>query len=116
MGIKEVWVICRIKRLDPAGREEAKVSHANKEGCLLRRLWGGPAFPRVCGCVLHTNQHGLQTAPISQKSSLPGFCSSLLLLRLETGAQRWSVSRPQLEEGKTETCQDPSWSCSFTQS
>lgn len=40
MGIKEAWVICRIKRIDPERREGAKVSDPNKEGCLPRRLPG----------------------------------------------------------------------------
>lgn len=53
MGIKGVWVTCRIKRSDPEGRGVAEVSHPNEEGCLLRGS-KGPGFPWsvwLCLCI-----------------------------------------------------------------
>lgn len=41
MGIKGVWVTCRIKRLDPEGGEGQKVSHPNEETASSK----GPRFP-----------------------------------------------------------------------
>lgn len=93
-GIKRAWVICRIKRLDPEGKERAKVSHTNEEGCLLRRLQGAPISLGRVVLSLHTSQRpGLRTTPISGETLTPGVRSALLLLRLETEAQRWGSSR-----------------------
>lgn len=71
LGIKGAWVICRLKRLDPGGRERAKVSHTNEEGFLLRRLQGAQLSLEGVVVSLHTSQQGLKTKPISWKASLP---------------------------------------------
>ena len=49
MGIKGVWVTCRIKRLDPEGREGQKVSHPNEETASSE----GPRFPWRVRLYLH---------------------------------------------------------------
>lgn len=72
LGIKGAWVICRLKRLDPGGRERAKVSHTNEEGFLPRRLQGAQLSLDGVVVSLHTSQQGLMTKPISWKASLPG--------------------------------------------
>lgn len=72
-GIKGAWVIRRTKRLDPEWREGAKVSHANEEGCLLRRLQGAQISPGWVVLSFHRSQLGLRTAPISRKASFAGF-------------------------------------------
>lgn len=92
-GIKTSWVIRRIKRLDPEGREGAKVSPANEEGCLLTRLQGARISLERVVLSLPTSPQRLRTTPISRKPSLPWAYSTLLLLRLETEAQRWGWSR-----------------------
>lgn len=56
MGIKGALVVCRIKSLDPGGREGAKVSHTNEEGCLLRRLQGA-GFPWRAWLCLYRQTH-----------------------------------------------------------
>ena len=93
MGIKEAWVICRIKRLDPGGGK------GRRSASLTRRAASpggseGPRFPWMRGCVYILRPAWLKTAPISQKPSLPGpLCK--LLQRQEAGAQRWSLSSPR---------------------
>ena len=55
-------------RLDPEGREGAKVSSANEEGCPRTRFQGARiSLERM---VLSL---GLRTTPISRKPSLPDF-------------------------------------------
>ena len=59
MGIKGVWVTCRIKRLDPEGGE------GQRSAILTRRLPPprGPDFPGECGCIFTDKPSGSEDNP-----------------------------------------------------